>query len=72
MALIEHFYYVFLITQPWKNIINQSYFSGNFMIILYNISQYGFILTILITFFLTFTLVIFKTILININQDVEF
>ena len=51
MALIEHFYYVFLITQPWKNIINQSYFSEIFMIILYNIIQYGFILTILITFF---------------------
>ena len=51
MALIEHYYYVFLITQPWKNIINQSYFSENFMIILYNIIQYGFILTILITFF---------------------
>ena len=51
MVLIEHFYYVFLITQPWKNIINQSYFSEIFMIILYNIIQYGFILTILITFF---------------------
>ena len=51
MSIDWTFLLCFLITQPWKNIINQNYFSEIFVIILYNIIQFGFILTILITFF---------------------